>query len=90
MDDFEKAVAEFIWSVAELFDQDWQYTKDMFPFIEQGGTFLEPHLDDEAENWGNRAFFLERFRKLRRLMRERGIEPLSPFRQCRLTAAAIC
>ena len=79
LDEFETAVAEFVWSVEELFDRDWQHTESMFSSIEDGGTFLEPNLDDEAEDWGNRAFFLERFRKLRRSMQKLGIEPISPF-----------
>ena len=78
LDEFEMAVAEFVWTVEELFDRDWDYTNLMFPSINDGATFLEPDLDDEAEDWGNRAFFLERFRKLRRKMRELGIEPRSP------------
>jgi hypothetical protein len=79
MDEFENAVAEFVWAVEELFQRDWQYTEEMFPFIEEGGTFLEPNLEDESENWGHRGIFLERFRKLRRVMQQRGIEPI-PFR----------
>ncbi|MEK6233608.1 MAG: hypothetical protein N2C14_02765 [Planctomycetales bacterium] len=77
-DELETAVAEFAWSVEELFDRDWQYTEHMFPAIGDGGTFLDPNLDDEAEDWGNRAIFLERFRKLRRVMQELEIEPI-PF-----------
>ena len=68
LDEFETAAAEFVWSVEELFDRDWQYTKLMFPSTADDATFLEPNLNDEGEDWGNRAFFLERFRKLRNSM----------------------
>lgn len=77
--DFETVVAEFVWSVEELFDRDWDYTKCIFPSVADDGTFLEPQLEDEAEDWGNRALFLERFRKLKRAMKGLGIEPISPF-----------
>ena len=30
LDEFATAVAEFVWSVEELFDRDFQYTKSMF------------------------------------------------------------
>jgi hypothetical protein len=77
-DDFETAVAEFVWAVEEVFHRDWAYTESMFQEVGDG-TFLEPHVEDEAEDWGNRAFFLERFRILRSIMKKLGIQPISPF-----------
>jgi hypothetical protein len=80
VNEFEQAVAEFVWSVEEVFDRDWEYTESMFRHVGDGGTFLEPNLEDEGEDWGHRAIFLEQFRKLRRLMRQRGMEPSAPRR----------
>jgi hypothetical protein len=79
MDEFALAVAEFIWSVEEVFDRDWEYTERMFQVVGEGGTFLQPNVDDEGEDWGNRAFFLERYRNLRRVMQERRIDPIRHF-----------
>jgi hypothetical protein len=48
------------------------YAKSMglesIPIISPGGTFLEPQVEDEVENWGNRAALLEAYRKLKRLL----------------------
>jgi hypothetical protein len=32
------------------------------------GTFLEPRVDDEIENWGHRGMLLERYRRLKSLI----------------------
>ena len=77
LDDFETAVAEFVWAVEEVFGRDWAYTESMFREVGDG-TFLEPQIEDEAEDWGNRSFFLERYRKLRRIMQKIGIQPIPP------------
>jgi hypothetical protein len=42
---------------------------EMIPIISPGGTFLEPKIEDEVENWGNRAALLEAYRKLKKLLR---------------------
>ena len=43
------------------------------PIIARDGTFLEPGIDDEIENWGHRGLLLERYRRLKRL-----VEPYRP------------
>ena len=36
--------------------------------ISPEGTFLEPKIDDETEDWGNRGELLEKYRNLKRLI----------------------
>ena len=36
--------------------------------IEPDGTFLRPGVEDEVENWGNRARLLECYRRLKELL----------------------
>jgi hypothetical protein len=43
---------------------------EAIPMISLGGTFLEPQIEDEVENWGNRAALLDSYRKLKRLFRK--------------------
>jgi hypothetical protein len=38
--------------------------------ISEGGTFLEPGVEDETEDWGNRGALLQRYRQLKRLLQE--------------------
>ena len=38
------------------------------PTIAEGATFLEPGVDDEVEDWGNRAVLLQAYRRLKRLL----------------------
>lgn len=81
MDDPEltKAVAEFIWAFEQVFHHDWPYASAMLlpanGMIAEDGTFLEPRVADEGEDWGHRAILLERYRKLKALMETRGITP---------------
>jgi hypothetical protein len=41
---------------------------ETIPIISEGGTFLEPQVDDEIEHWGNRGALLQRYRRLKRLL----------------------
>ncbi len=38
------------------------------PTIAKEGTFIEPLVEDEIEDWGNRGALLQRYRKLKRLL----------------------
>jgi hypothetical protein len=38
------------------------------PIIAEGGTFLDPRVDDEIEDWGNRGALLRDYRRLKRLL----------------------
>jgi hypothetical protein len=39
--------------------------------ISPGATFLEPQVEDEESDWGNRAILLESYRKLKQLLSRR-------------------
>lgn len=81
-----KITKEFIKTFEEVFDKDWNYTKEMLGIYEEteeqkknaeemgletidiiskDGTFLNPKIENETENWGNRAKLLELYRKLK-------------------------
>lgn len=76
---FERLVADFIFGTEAMFDWDWDHTKsclengNMKYFISHDGNFLNPNIDDEANNWGNRPAFLNSYRKLSSFMDEYGI-----------------
>jgi hypothetical protein len=71
------AIAEFVWAFEMVFHHDWRYAQSMLlPFngmIAEGGTFIEPRVEDEEEDWGFRAILLEKYRKLKGVMERRGI-----------------
>jgi len=73
------ALTELVWAFEMVFHHDWDYAQVMLnPFngmIGEGGTFLEPRVADEQEDWGNRAMLLERYRRLKAVMAERGLAP---------------
>ncbi|HQY87759.1 MAG TPA: hypothetical protein PK402_03820 [Tepidisphaeraceae bacterium] len=85
MDDPEltKAVAEFTWAFEQVFHHDWQYARSMLHpmngMISDEGTFIEPRVEDEEEDWGFRAILLEKYRTLRALLDARGITPARDF-----------
>ena len=92
--DFDKILREFLESFEEVFDRDWDYTKEMLGIsdedeteeqkealqkvgletiyvISPDGTFINPKVDDEIEDWGNRGKLLETYRKLKKLIGEK-------------------
>ena len=77
--EYERAVAEFVGAFEVVFRYDWEYTKDVFPFTEEGATFLEPGLKDETEDRGARGALLEKYRALVAVMKKAKIEPQFPF-----------
>jgi hypothetical protein len=78
-----KAVAEFTWAFEQVFHHDWPYARVMLlpanGMIAEDGTFLEPGVADEVDDWGYRAMLLERYRALKALMDARGIAPARTF-----------
>jgi hypothetical protein len=76
----EKAVAEFVGAFEIVFRYDWEYTDTvMSGSVMEGSTFVEPGLNDEAEDWGARGALLEKYRALIAVMKLRGLEPQFPF-----------
>ncbi len=82
MDDRElhDALRELMWAFEMVFHHDWPYALVMLNpcngMIAEDGTFLEPRVADETEDWGHRAMLLERYRRLRALMAARGLAPV--------------
>lgn len=81
--ELKEAVKKFVDAFEQVFDKDWSYTKenlgiwdrpveldneDSIPFISDNGTFLNPKVDDETENWGYRASLLNEYRRLKKLL----------------------
>jgi len=78
--ELQSALIEFMWAFETVFHHDWPYARVMLvPFnamIDEDGTFLEPRVRDEAEDWGHRAMLLERYRRLKALMDAHGLAPV--------------
>ena len=43
-----------------------EFGLETIEIISEKGTFLEPKIENETENWGNRAALLESYRKLKK------------------------
>lgn len=78
-EELRNALAEFVGAFEVVFRYDWTYAKTMMGDEEEGGTFIEPGLDDEIDNWGARGTLLEKYRKLVVVMQAHRIEPKFPF-----------
>ncbi len=87
--DLINSINKFIEAFEQVFDRDWDYTKEQLGiaeeteeqkrnsiqagletiyFISPEGTFINPKVEDEAENWGHRAVLLDEYRKLKKLL----------------------
>jgi hypothetical protein len=70
------SVLDFLEEFELVFDNDWPHTCGMLRIPEDNlgvapsGTFIEPHVDDEGNNWGGRAGLLNSYRKLRQALKE--------------------
>jgi hypothetical protein len=83
-DDLRKSVDKFLYAFEKVFDEDWSYTKEQLGMyssnselkddpatihlIAPNGTFLDPKIDDEKEDWGYRGMLLEEYRNLKLLL----------------------
>ena len=67
--DFNKMVANFLHLFELVFDDDWTMTKECLAdpthLIAEDGTFLDPQVPDESNNWHNRGVLLAAYRELR-------------------------
>ena len=72
-----KAVISFVESFELAFDHDWSTTKanleDPSNLIDDNGTFLQPLVGDESNNWGNRGSLLASYRDLLSCMEKYGV-----------------
>ena len=77
--DMAQALQEFVGAFEVVFRYDWDYTKVMIGVESDGANFIEPQLDDEAEDWGARGALLEKYRELMAVMKANSLEPKFPF-----------
>ncbi|ANJ68049.1 hypothetical protein A9404_12295 [Halothiobacillus diazotrophicus] len=67
-DELNKRISNFLVSYRVIFEDDWEHTKGCLEnseyFISEQGSFIEPRVSDEGNNWGNRPFLLNSYRRL--------------------------
>jgi catechol 2,3-dioxygenase-like lactoylglutathione lyase family enzyme len=82
---FREAIAAFVGVFEEVFERDWEYARTMLSaantaaLIAPGATFLNPGVEDEAEDWGARAELLGRYRQLLQVLERHGVRPKRPW-----------
>ena len=78
--ELEKALASFFSSFECVFDGDWEYSKlclqEADAYIK--GSFLNPCVEDEFNNWANRGGLLTSYRHLMKLLAERKVDLTPP------------
>lgn len=61
-------ISNFLSAYYAIFEADWEHTKccleDSQYFISPTGSFINPGVKDEGNNWGNRPFLLDSYRRL--------------------------
>ena len=77
-DQLKNLLTEFMSSFELVFGHDWEFSQgclrdDSQHFIARGGTFLNPGVDDESNNWANRGHLLDVYRRLVAEMKKAGI-----------------
>jgi hypothetical protein len=80
---FLSLVNEFLSATMFIFDMDWDHTKycmlDINSFVSSSGTFIDPQVEDEGNNWGNRPGYLNAYKKLKIFMEENEIIEYNSF-----------
>lgn len=54
-----------------VLDQDWEMTKSCLNdelFLSKDGTFLNPKVEDESNNWANRGSLLASYREFKEIL----------------------
>ena len=81
MDELLDALNDFAFTFDLVFDRDWEMTKgcleDSDLYVK--GTFINPLVDDESNNWSNRGALLANWRRLLECMERSGVSKESPF-----------
>lgn len=81
-DEFAAAFSHFLRCFEVVFgDVDWPTTLDNLQndaefLIAPHGTFLEPCVGDEDNNWGNRGSLLDAYRRLKHVMACESFKPV--------------
>ncbi|HEU0141644.1 MAG TPA: hypothetical protein VFQ79_18115 [Bryobacteraceae bacterium] len=76
--ELETAVLHFVETFTLVFDHDWDMTKGIITdpwYISPSGTFINPKVTDESNNWANRGALLNAYRNLLALLKERDLIP---------------
>lgn len=67
LDEYNQLVLDFVETFNLVFENDWDFTKDLIDstsFISEHGSFIDPRVEDESNNWANRGALLHAYRKL--------------------------
>ncbi|WP_375320674.1 TIR domain-containing protein [Aliivibrio logei] len=65
--ELNQLISNFMLSFYGVFGADWDHTKESIIsnyYIASNGTFVEPNVSDEENNWANRGFLLQAYRNL--------------------------
>jgi hypothetical protein len=76
---FVDAAFAFLDSFEVVFGHDWEHTKNSLHIANTGsqdGTLIDPGVEDEGDNWGNRGGLLASYRKFRERAPQAGYIPL--------------
>lgn len=71
-----RCVEAFLEACEVVFRDDWDHTKCCLEddsiecFVSNDGTFLDPGVDDESNNWCGRGWLLRTYRALREVVPE--------------------
>ena len=71
MENLLSASTEFVEMFEAVFGNDWDLTKDRIKdpaYVEPKGTFVNPGVEDEDNNWANRGSLLRAYRSLKQLL----------------------
>lgn len=77
--DFQRALLAFLTSFDLVFDNDWEFSRqrlqsdELGMYIRNGQSFLNPGIEDESNNWGNRGSLLASYRRLLAVMQHMGL-----------------
>ena len=78
LDKLLRVLDEFLSAFELVFEDDWEFTQGCMEqseyFISEDGTFINPRVEDEGNNWANRGSLLESYRELSKCMKECVIE----------------
>src|SRR6266545_4901531 len=78
--ELEQALAELTQVMYLVFENDWEHTQSMIAddrgsYLKPTGTFLNPEVTDESNNWANRGYLLSSYRRAVEVLRKEGIDP---------------
>jgi hypothetical protein len=66
--ELNQMISNFMLSYHAVFDLDWEHTQHCIEagelFIHPNGTFIEPRVADEENNWASRVHLLDSYREL--------------------------